>query len=279
VLDLDIRSFFDSVDHGLLIRAVEKHTDQPWVVLYVRRWLSAPLQHPDGRLAERGRGTPQGSAVSPVLANLFLHYAFDVWMAREYPAVQFERYVDDVVVHCVSESQARALRVAIGDRLGSVGLQLHPDKTQIVYCRDQRRRAEFERTSFTFLGYTFRPRPARARNGDVFTGFGPAISKEAYTRISRAARDWRIDRRIGLTLNDLARWINLIVRGWMQYYGAFNRSELCPFLRRINAYLVRWLRKKYRRLRGFKTARAAWGRLTTRCPRLFAHWQWDRAFW
>jgi len=217
VLDLDIRSFFDSVDHGLLIRAVEKHTDQPWVVLYVRRWLSAPLQHPDGRLAERGRGTPQGSAVSPVLANLFLHYAFDVWMAREHPAVQFERYVDDVVVHCVSESQARALRVAIGDRLGSVRLQLHPDKTQIVYCRDQRRRADFERTSFTFLGYTFRPRPARARNGDVFTGFGPAISKEAYTRISRAARGCRIDRRTGLTINDLARWINPIVRGWMQY--------------------------------------------------------------
>ncbi len=279
VLDLDIRSFFDSVDHDLLIRAVRRHTDQPWVVLYVKRWLLAPLQHPDGSLADRDRGTPQGSAVSPVLANLFLHYAFDAWMARQYPAVRFERYVDDVVVHCVSERQAHELRAAIGDRLGSVGLQLHPDKTQIVYCQDQRRRADYERTSFTFLGYTFRSRAAQARNGDVFTGFGPAISKDALNRISRQARRWRVDRRTGLTLEDLARYINPIVRGWMQYYGAFNRSALYSFLQRINAYLVRWLSKKYRRLRGFKKVKAFWDAITTRCPRLFAHWAWIRTFW
>jgi group II intron reverse transcriptase/maturase len=279
VLDVDIRAFFDNVDHDLLVRAVERHTDQPWVVLYVKRWLVAPLQHADGSLADRDQGTPQGSAVSPVLANLFLHYAFDAWMAREYPGIRFERYVDDVVVHCVSERQARMLRAAIEDRLGSVGLQLHPDKTQIVYCQDQRRRADYERTSFTFLGFTFRPRAARARNGDVFTGFGPAISKDALNRISRTARQWRIDRRTGLTLDDLARYVNQIVRGWMQYYGAFNRSALYPLLQRINSYLVRWLRKKYRRLRGFKKAHAWWGQVTTRCPTLFTHWRWIRTYW
>lgn len=187
MLDLDIQSFFDSIDHDLLLKAVEANTDQPWVVLYVKRWLRAPLQHLDGSLAKRDRGTPQGSAVSPVLANLFLHYAFDAWMAREFPAVQFERYVDDAVVHCVSERQASMLWQAIGDRLGSVGLQLHPAKTQIVYCRDQRRRAAFERTSFTFLGYTFRPRAVRARNGNVFTGFGPAISKRSTGSADRSA--------------------------------------------------------------------------------------------
>jgi len=278
VLDMDIQAFFDSVDHDLLLRAVERHTDQPWVVLYVKRWLVAPLQHPDGRLVERNRGTPQGSAVSPVLANLFLHYAFDAWMVREYPAVQFERYVDDAVVHCVSERQARELWAAIGDRLGSVGLRLHPDKTKIVYCRDQKRRRSYGCTSFTFLGFTFRPRAARTREGTLFTSFGPAISKDALTRIGREVRRWRLHRRTRLTFQDLTRWVNPIVRGWMQYYGAFNRAELYPVLQRINTYLVRWLQKKYKRLRGFKKTHAGWGRLTKLWPNLFAHWKWVRAY-
>ena len=214
-----------------------------------------------------------------MLANLFLHYAFDAWMAREYPAVAFERYVDDVVVHCVTERQARELRAAIGDRLGSVGLALHPDKTQIVYCQDDNRRGSFERTAFTFLWYTFRPRAARSRHGVVFTGFGPAISKDALTRISREVRRWRLHRRTGLTLSELRRWVNPIVRGWMQYYGAFNRSALHQLLRRINAYLMRWLQNKYKRLRGAKAAHAGWERLTKQWPGLFAHWRWTRAYW
>ena len=278
VLDMDIQAFFDSVDHDLLLRAVERHTDQPWVVLYVKRWLVAPLQHPDGRLADRHRGTPQGSAVSPVLANLFMHYAFDAWIAREYPTVQFERYVDDAVVHCVSERQAQQLWAAIADRLGSVGLRLHPDKTKIVYCRDQKRRRVYGCTSFTFLGFTFRPRPARDRRGTIFTNFGPAISKDALTRISREVRRWRLHRRTRLTFQDLTRWVNPIVRGWMQYYGAFNRAALYPLLQRINTYLVRWLQKKYKRLRGFKKAHAGWGRLTTLWPNLFVHWKWVRGY-
>ncbi|MGW2508789.1 group II intron reverse transcriptase/maturase [Streptomyces scopuliridis] len=279
VLDLDIEKFFDSVPHDLIVKAVEAHTDAVWVILYVKRWLRAPLQLPNGTLRERGRGTPQGSAVSPVLANLFLHYAFDAWMAREFPTIRFERYVDDAVVHCASERQARMLARAIGDRLEDVGLRLHPAKTRIVYCRDGRRRGSYEHTSFTFLGFTFRARKARDRHGVNFTSFLPAISQEALKRISGEIRRWRIHLRTGHTFAELAQKINPIVRGWMQYYGAFYRSALDSLLKRINAYLVRWIRKKYKRLHGFKKAKAAWERATRRYPRMFAHWPWMRAAW
>lgn len=278
VVDLDIRSFFDSVPWDLLVKAVAHHTEDRWVLLYVRRWLAAPLVAADGTVVQRDRGTPQGSAVSPVLANLFLHYALDAWMAREFPTIEFERYVDDAVVHCADERQARMLREAITDRLASVGLQVHPDKTRIVYCKDGTRRGSYEQTAFTFLGFTFRARAARAR-GQTFTGFLPAISKDALGKISAQVRSWRLHLRTGRQLADLARTINPIVRGWMQYYGAFYRSALYPLLQRINAYLVRWLRKKYRRLRGFRKARACWQRITTHQPLLFAHWRWVHSFW
>jgi RNA-directed DNA polymerase len=279
VIDLDIQKFFDSVDHALMVKAVEAHADVPWVVLYVKRWLSAPLALPDGTLQPRDRGTPQGSAVSPVLANLFMHYAFDMWMAREYPGVAFERYADDAVVHCVTERQARNLVEAIGDRMEQVGLRLHPDKTKVVYCQDGKRRLDRELTAFTFLGFTFRARPARTTHGKMFVSFQPAISKDAQTKISGQIRRWRLHRRIGHTLADLARQINPVVRGWMQYYGAFYRSALQPLLSRINAYLMRWIRNKYKRLRPIKKATASWQRITSQHPRLFAHWAWVRGSW
>jgi len=279
VIDLDVQKFFDSVDHALMVKAVQAHTDVPWVVLYVKRWLVAPLQLPDGTLQQRDRGTPQGSAVSPVLANLFMHYAFDMWMAREHPGVPFERYADDAVVHCVNRGQAERLVQAITDRMGQVGLCLHPDKTKIVYCKDANRRATYEHTAFTFLGYTFRPRGARnEREHKTFTSFTPAISKEALKRISGTVRRWRLDRKTGQTLADLARWINPIVRGWMQYYGRFNRSALYRFLERINAYLMRFLRNKFKRVRSFKKAKAGWQRIISQYPKTFAHWAWITAF-
>jgi group II intron reverse transcriptase/maturase len=279
VIDLDVQKFFDSVDHALMVKAVQAHADVPWVVLYVKRWLVAPLQLPDGTLQQRDRGTPQGSAVSPVLANLFMHYAFDTWMAREHPGVPFERYADDAVVHCVNRGQAERLVWAIGDRMSQVGLRLHPDKTKIVYCKDSNRRATYEHTAFTFLGYTFRPRAARhERQRKTFTSFAPAISKEALKKISVTVRRWRLDRKTGHTLADLARWINPIVRGWMQYYGRFNRSVLYPFLQRINAYLMRFLRNKFKRVRSFKKAKAGWQRIIAQYPKTFAHWAWINAF-
>jgi RNA-directed DNA polymerase len=275
VIDLDVQKFFDSCPHDLIVKAVEANTDQRWIVLYVQRWLVAPLQHPDGSLEAREQGTPQGSAVSPCLANLFLHYAFDLWMARTFPGVKFERYVDDAVVHCATEREAQVVRDAIGQRMEQVGLRLHPDKTRTVYCQDSNRRAVYDTISFDFLGYTFRPRGAvNRRTGKMFTSFGPAMSRDKMTVKGAEVRRWRLHLRTGSTLNDLADYLNSIVRGWMTYWGHFNKSQMFDLLRRINAYLMRWARKKYRRLRNQRRLQAWWQALVAREPRLFAHWAW-----
>lgn len=276
VLDLDVAAFFDSVPHDLMVKAVAANTDLPWVLLYVKRWLCAPMQLPDGTLAPRERGTPQGSAASPNLANLFMHYAFDLFLAREFPGVAFERYADDAVVHCVSERQARQVWAALDDRLASLGLRLHPDKTRIVYCKDDKRRRDYVHTSFTFLGFTFGPRAVLGRSGAMFTGFLPAAADTALTQMRQRVRRWRIHRHTGQTLAELAAWINPIVAGWMTYYGRFYRSRLYRLLRRINTYLMRWARQKYRRLRSFKAAAAWWRGLVEREPTLFRHWAWMR---
>ena len=217
VVEFDIRKFFDSVRWDLIVKAVTAHCDLPWAVLYVKRWLAAPLALPDGSLADRVRGTPQGSAISPVIANLFLHYAFDTWMARSYPGCPFERYADDAVVHCSSLEQAEAVLAAIRERMADVGLELHPDKTRIVYCKDGTRRGSFEHTSFDFLGYTFRPRGARTRTGRMFLSFCPAVSRDALKTMSATVRSWRLHHRTGSSEHDLARLVNPVVRGWMQY--------------------------------------------------------------
>ena len=277
VVELDIRKFFDSVRWDLIIKAVTAHCDLPWVVLYVMRWLAAPLALPDGTLADRVRGTPQGSAISPVLANLFLHYAFDTWMGRSFPGCPFERYADDAIVHCPGLGQAEAVLAAIRERMADVGLELHPDKTRIVYCKDGTRRGSYEHTSFDFLGYTFRPRGARTRTGRMFLSFCPAVSKDALKKMSATARAWRLHHRTGSSEHDLARLVNPVVRGWMQYYGAFYRSALYPLLERINAYLMRWSQHKYKRLRGRKKAQDQWNTVVTMRPRFFAHWAWTTA--
>jgi RNA-directed DNA polymerase len=278
VIKLDIQKFFDSVPWDLMLKAVARHAPAPWVVLYARRWLAAPIQHPDGTLRQRDRGTPQGSPFSPVLANLFLHYALDAWLAREFPRIRFERFADDMVVHCVTKKQALFFKAAIGKRLEATGLHLHPGKTTIVHCRDYRRRGLYEPVTFDFLGYTFRPREAWSKTGAPFTAFTPAISAAALKRISGEVRSWRLHLRTGQTLNHLANTINPIVRGWMQYYGAFRRSRLYQLLRRINTYLRRWARRKYKRLRGLRAFNQWWAGLGKREPDLFAHWKWVRAF-
>ena len=278
VINVDIRKFFDSVPRDLIVKAAEHHTghETRWIVLYVKRWLAAPLQHPDGTLQERDRGTPQGSAISPVLANLFMHYAFDTWLAREFPLVRFERYADDAVIHCVSERQARTVLAALHERMTGVGLELHPGKTTIVYCKDGSRRGSAEHTSFTFLGFTFRPRRARRKDGVQFTSFLPAISKEALKKISAEVRSWRLHRCTGMTSADIAAWINPKVRGWMTYYGAFYRSALYPVLHRISTYLLRWIMNKYKRLRTWKKAARSMAAAAATRPRYFAHWAWAK---
>ena len=276
-IDLDVQRFFDEVPWDLVVKAVQTVTDSPWVLLYVKRWLAAPLAHPDGALEQRSKGTPQGSAVSPILANLFMHYAFDTWMAREVPGCPFERYADDVIVHCKNKRQAEYVLARIATRMQEVGLRLHPDKTHVVYCKDGKRRGQHEHASFTFLGYTFRAREARSKHGGgSFTSFLPAISAEALKATGDRIRSMRIHRHNTLSLNDLAAWLNPIVAGWMHYYGRFYRTALHPLLRRVNTYLRRWAGKKYRRLRTHKQFKWWWTGLLQREPGLFAQWQWVR---
>jgi RNA-directed DNA polymerase len=274
VIDLDLRAFFDSIDHDLMLKAVSKHTGLRWVLLYVQRWLEAPLQREDGTLVARDRGTPQGSAISPLLANLFLHYAFDRWMAREFPGCRFERYADDAVIHCKSDDEARLVLAALSERMAQVGLELHPDKTRIVYCKDDDRRGSHEHQQFTFLGYTFRPRLSKNKFGKHFVNFTPAVSDDARKAISREIRSWHITRRSDKSLSDLAAMFNPTVAGWINYYGRFNKSWLYPVLRHINDGLVRWAMRKYKRLHGHPRRAKAWlATVARRAPRLFAHWK------
>ena len=274
VLDMDIQSFFDSVPWQLVLKAVARHTDQRWILLYVERWLKAPLQLEDGTLVERERGTPQGSAISPLLANMFLHYAFDAWMARQYPTVRFERYCDDVIVHARSELEARRLRDAIAKRLAECGLELNESKTRIVYCQDDDRRGSHEYTSFDYLGYTFRPRLSKNRFGKHFLNFSPAVSGEASKRMRREMRRWGVARRSDKTLTDLALMFNTTLQGWINYYGRFYKSMLYPVFRHLNETLVRWAMRKYKRLRRHRTrARRFIADVSRRQPGLFAHWR------
>ena len=275
VIDLDIKGFFDNLDHDLLMRAVRRHTDLPWILLYVQRWLKAPVEHADGRREERTKGSPQGSVISPLLANLFLHYAFDEWMRRNHPRVQFERYADDVVIHAESEVQAESLLEAIRERLGQCRLELHPEKTRIVYCQDSDRRGRYEHIQFDFLGYTFRPRRAKNRWGKMFVSFLPAISDKAAKRIRATIRDWRLGAtRNNQPLEEIARFVNPYVRGWINYYGRFYRSALTPVLRHLERALVYWARRKYKRLRRHQRRATHWlGRIARRQPGLLYQWQ------
>jgi RNA-directed DNA polymerase len=273
VVDLDIRAFFDSVPHDLLLKAVSHHTNERWVLLYIERWLKSPIQMMDGTLVTREKGTPQGSPISPLLANLFMHYAFDMWMVREYPGCPFERYADDIVAHCDTREQAEHLRADIAMRLEPLGLELHPAKTKIVFCKDANRRGDSEHSSFDFLGYTFRGRLARGRKG-YFVSFAPAISPKARKAVGQKVRHWHLNRRSGTDLAGLAIQINPVVRGWFGYYGAFYRSELYSLARHIDQHLLRWAMQKFKRLRGKPANAREWLDAVRRHqPRLFAHWQ------
>jgi len=274
VIDLDIRGFFDNLDHALLMHAVGKYTQCPWILLYVERWLKAPAQMKDGSLVPRTKGTPQGGVASPLLANIFLHLAFDDWMRSEHPDVPFERYADDVVAHCKTEEQARQVLESIKRRLHRCRLEVHPEKTRIIYCKDDDRRGTYPEEKFTFLGYTFRPRRSQNRWGKFFINFTPAVSNEATTKMQQQMRRWQIDLRSDKAIDDLARMWNPVLRGWIQYFGRFYKSALYPVFRHFNGLLVRWAMRKYKRLRRHRRRAEHWlGGVARRAPRLFAHWQ------
>jgi RNA-directed DNA polymerase len=273
VVDLDIKSFFDTVPHDLVMKAVARQTNQKWVLLYVQRWLEAPMQRQDGTQEQRDRGTPQGSAISPLLANLFMHYVFDLWIQKEFPDATFERYCDDVVVHCRNEMRARRIKQRITERLAEMGMELHPHKTRIVYCKDGDRKGSYEHEAFDFLGYTFRARRVKSKDGNYFVGFTPAIATTAKKAINREIRSWHIPRRSDKSLNDLAMMFNPIIRGWINYYGRFYRSMMIPLLKHLNQRLVLWAMRKFKRLARHKRRAIRWlVAVAKRQPNLFAHW-------
>lgn len=273
ILEFDIRALFDNIGHDLLMRAVRWHTDNPWVLLYIERWLGAPFQRTDGTMEERPRGTPQGGVISPLLANLFLHYAFDAWMVRAHPDMPFARYADDAVVHCRTEVDAQRLKADLAQRLAACGLALHPTKTRIVYCQDSNRREPYSHTSFDFLGYTFRPRLSKGTSGQYFASFAPAVSRTAQTAMRQAIRDWQLHLKTSHTLEDLAHMVNPIVRGWIQYYGQFHRSALFGVLHHLNRALVLWARRKYKKYKQQQRQATHWlGRIAQKQPELFVHW-------
>ena len=274
VVEFDIKGLFDNIDHELLLRALRKHCQTPWVLLYVERWLKAPMETPEGELIERTKGTPQGGVVSPLLANLFLHYAFDRWVSENLPGVPFCRYSDDGVLHCKSKAQAEMVIQKLGERFRECGLELHPDKTQIVYCWDSNRKEEHPVNQFTFLGFAFCSRGAKKKDGTYFMGFLPGVSRDALRHMRQTIRRWKLQLRNSLELTDLSAQFNPILRGWKNYYTRFYGSAMAPVWHHMNYYLAHWMRRKYKQLSGHKTRASRKLRLLAEDnPNLFAHWK------
>ncbi len=274
VIDLDIKGFFDNLNWDLLRKALHKHTNNPWVLLYIERWLKAPMESKDGEITERTKGVPQGSVVGPLLANLFLHYAFDAWMRRNYSHIQFARYADDIVVHCDSEEEAKALRQAIEQRMRECFLECHPEKTKVVYCFDADRPGDYPVKSFDFLGFCFRPRLVRNRRGKFFVSFTPAISPKKKQKIRDALKSLELHKQTHRSLAELAHLLNQTVRGWIQYYGLFHKTEVMLVLAGINQKLLKWARKKYKRLKGSTRRAGKWLKgVSKTLPDVFVHWE------
>jgi RNA-directed DNA polymerase len=274
VLEFDIKGLFDNLPHELLLKAVQKHVKCKWALLYIERWLTAPMEK-EGLLIERNRGTPQGGVISPILSNLFLHYAFDLWMTRTHPGLPWCRYADDGLVHCRSEQKAEALKAELQARLAECGLEMHPTKTKIVYCKDGKRKGRYPNVTFDFLGYQFRPRKVRSsRNDELFCSFTPAVSPSALKTIRSTVRDLNIRQRTQRSLGDIAGMLNPFLRGWIGYYGRFNRSALETMLRHVNLTLVGWAMRKFKRFRGRKVGAARFlEKLVRSQPALFEHWR------
>lgn len=275
VLDVDIKGFFDNIPHDLLMRAVQKHTNEQWVLLYIERWLVAPLQLEDGTAVARTKGVPQGSVIGPILSNLYLHYAMDMWLVANYPEFRFERYADDAVIHCRSGEQAERLKVNLGNRLKECGLEMNEQKTKIIYCKDSNRKRKMKtEVKFDFLGYTFQPRQAQnSHRKESFTNFLPGVSMKAMTAMNEKLNKMPILRIPGIEIEAVAKELNPVLQGWINYYGKFYKTKLKDFMRGINAKLANWAIRKYKKIRVSLTSGMKWvRRLCDKQPNLFAHW-------
>ncbi len=273
VVDFDIKGLFDNIEHDILMEMVKIHTNQSWIVLYIERWLKTPFAMPNGEIKERTSGTPQGGVISPVLANLFLHYVFDDFMTKEFPNIPFERYADDGVAHCISLKQAKYLIKRLQDRFKDFGLELNLEKTKIVYCKDDDRTDAYENISFDFLGYTFKPRKAKNKNGKIFTSFLPAMSDKAQKAVRKEIKSWKLQLKVDKNINDIANMFNSKLIGWINYYSHYYKSECIYTLKYMNRCLTKWVRKKYKKVNTRKKAVEWLIGVHSRDKNLFAHWK------
>lgn len=275
VVEFDIKGLFDNIDHELLMKAIRKHTQNKWVILYIERWLKAPILSEEGELVKRTKGTPQGGVISPVISNLFLHYVFDVWISKEYSHIPWCRYADDGLIHCKTESQAKLIMIELNKRFKSCKLELHEEKTKIIYCKDGLRKAKYKNTSFTFLGYDFRQRTSRNRGkGNLFMNFTPGVSKDAIKAMCNETRQSNIRNRTDINLEDIAKIYNPVIRGWIEYYGCYNKAALYPVLRHFNMTLVSWAKRKFKKLKASKAKAGVFIRnISKRNAGMFAHWK------
>lgn len=275
VLEFDIKGLFDNIPHDLLMKAVRKHTDCKWALLYIERWLKVPMQLPNGEMKARDKGTPQGGCISPLLSNLFMHYVFDFWMTKNRPNNPWCRYADDGLAHCKTLEEAEELKEALRERFKECGLEMHPDKTKIVYCKDGSRKGEYPEVQFDFLGYCFRRRKARnKKTGRIFDGYLPAMSLKAFKAIKETLRKgWNIGAKLYLSLKDIAEEINPRIRGWINYYGKFYASSLRTLRDYIDEMLVRWAKRKYKKLKGHSRRSSHWlEKSKEKYPKQFVHW-------
>jgi group II intron reverse transcriptase/maturase len=280
VIDMDIKGFFDNIDHGLMIRALRYFTNEKHIILYAKRWLKAPIQLKDGtQIQNTEKGTPQGGVISPVLANIFLHVVFDAWMAKHYPDCPFERYADDVIIHVKNEPYARQILKAVSQRLEECKLELHPEKTKLVYCnrKGRRKRREVKHQQFDFVGFTFRPRKVKTKDGKLMYGFSPSISRKRTKRIVATCRKLGFHRWVHLDIHQLSKALSSKIRGWINFYGKFHLSGLKNAFLHFNRRLAKWAFNKYKRFKRRKSVYHAlrWLRQIARnYTYLFPHWKY-----
>jgi RNA-directed DNA polymerase len=275
VIDVDIKGFFDNISHEMMMQLLGQHTEEKWVLMYAERWLKAGVEQEDGSIIARTKGTPQGGVISPLFANIYLHHAFDKWMNESYPQNPFERYADDIVIHCHSKEEAEFLLAQLKSRMEIYELALHPEKTKIVYCKNYRRLENHEEESFTFLSYSFQPRRKRdnyGRGNKTYIVFGAAISSKAKTGIREAIRAILIPRWTDQTMEGFAKILNPKIRGWVNYYTRFYRQEMLRVFCYLNERIRKWLMNKYK-LTNNKQTVTKYKAIQAEQPALFYHWQ------